>query len=153
MKILAIDPGFERLGFAVLEGNEVLFSTCFKTSSRLPFPERLFLIGKKIEEIIKEYKPEVLAIESLFLATNQKTVMRVAETRGAIIYLAQKFDLKIREFTPLQVKIAVTGFGRAGKTEVAKMLKKLLKIRPEIKSDDELDALAIGLTAQGSRLI
>jgi crossover junction endodeoxyribonuclease RuvC len=147
MKILAIDPGFERLGVAVLQNNEVLFSDCFKTKSNLPFPERLFLIGQEIERLIAKYQPRVLAIENLFLSTNQKTAMRVAETRGVIIYTAQKYGLLIKEFTPLEVKIAVTGYGKAEKTAVAGMVKKLLKIKAEIRSDDEFDALAIGLTA------
>src|SRR3989338_6951575 len=111
MRILGIDPGFERLGVAILEkparnefhsgGNKgdkkerVLFSECFKTSAKLEFPERLRLIGEEVKKIIKEYKPEVLAIETLYLSTNQKTAMRVAEARGVIIYEAQKAGLKI----------------------------------------------------------
>ena len=101
MKILGIDPGFERLGVAILEKNKtdkkerVLFSECFKTSAKLAFPERLQLIGKEIKKIIKEYKPEILSIETLFLNTNQKTVMHVAEVRGVIIYEAISAGLKI----------------------------------------------------------
>ena len=100
MRILGIDPGFERLGVAILEKNKddkkerVLFSECFKTSAKLEFPERLFLIGKEIKKIIKKFQPEILAIETLFFTSNQKTVMHVAEVRGVAIYEASLEDLK-----------------------------------------------------------
>src|SRR3989344_338062 len=155
MKILGIDPGFERLGIAILEKNKgdkkekVLFSECFKTSAKLEFEERLFLIGKKIKTVIKKFKPEILAIETLFLTSNQKTVMRVAEVRGVIIYEASVSELRIFEASPPQIKMATTGYGRANKEQVMKMVKILvdvdnLKIK---KSDDELDAVATALTA------
>ncbi|MBP9715492.1 MAG: crossover junction endodeoxyribonuclease RuvC, partial [Candidatus Pacebacteria bacterium] len=117
MIILGIDPGYERLGIAVLEKNtgkeEVLHSECFKTSAKLKFEERLFLIGQKIEEVIKKYRPDVLAIETLFSNTNQKTVMHVSEARGVVIYEAIKKDLKIFEASPPQIKMATTGYGKA----------------------------------------
>lgn len=159
MKILGIDPGYERLGIAILEKNKrdkekVLFSECFKTSAKLSFPERLFLIGQEIRNIIEKFEPEVLAIETLFLNTNQKTVMRVAEARGVVVYEASKSKLKIFEASPLQVKMATTGYGKATKEQVIKMVGILLKTnntevnsRIEKKSDDELDAIAIALTA------
>mgnify|MGYP001565962777 CR=1 FL=1 len=153
MRILGIDPGFERLGVAILEKNKsdrkekVLFSECFKTSAKLEFPERLFMVGKEVRNIIKRFKPEILAIETLFFATNQKTVMRVAEVRGAVIYEASLGGLKIFEASPLQIKIATTGYGKANKEQVMKMVKILVQIDNLKKSDDELDAIAIALTA------
>jgi len=166
MKILGIDPGYERLGIAILEKparsafsttdaggdkkskkEELLFSECFKTSVKLEFPERLLLLGKKIEEIIKKHKPDVLSIETLFFTTNQKTAMHVAETRGVIIYEAKKSNLQIFEISPLQVKIATTGYGKASKDQVMKMVKTLIQMDKTKKSDDELDAIAIALTA------
>mgnify|MGYP001616341103 CR=1 FL=1 len=152
MRILGIDPGFERLGIAILEKKsglreQVIFSECFKTSAKLEFSERLKLIGEKIREIIKKYKPEVLAIETLFLNTNQKTVMRVAEARGVVVYEAARAGLEIFEATPLQIKIATTGYGRADKAQVMKMIKILVRIDNLKKSDDELDAIAIAITA------
>src|SRR3989338_943700 len=156
-RILGIDPGFERLGIAILEkpsfakatqGKEqVIFSECFKTSAKLEFAERLRLIGEEIRKIIKKYKPGILAIETLFFTTNQKTVMQVAEARGVCMYEAEKAGLDIFEATPLQIKIAVTGYGRADKTQVMKMLKMLVEIDKTKKSDDELDAIAVALTA------
>ena len=152
-RILGVDPGFERLGIAILEKNKsdkkekVIFSTCFKNSAKLDFPERLFLIGDKIKEIIEEYKPEILSIETLFLNTNQKTVMKVSEARGVVIYEASRKKLKIFEASPPQIKIATTGYGRSDKTQINKMVKMLVDIDEKVKSDDELDAIAIALTA------
>ncbi|MEI7709267.1 MAG: crossover junction endodeoxyribonuclease RuvC [bacterium] len=157
-RILGIDPGFERLGVAILEKNKkpfdsaqgketVIFSECFKTSAKLEFSERLSLIGAEVKRVIKEYKPEVLAIETLFLTTNQKTVMHVAEARGVVVYEAAKAGLKIFEASPPQIKIATTGYGRSDKTQMIKMVKILVDIDESKKSDDELDAIAIALTA------
>ena len=152
-RILGIDPGFERLGVAILEKNKgekkekVLFSECFKTSAQLEFSERLCLIGKEVAEVIKKFKPEVLSIETLFLTTNQKTVMHVAEARGVVIYEATRAGLKIFEASPPQIKIATTGYGKASKEQIIKMVKILVDIDNSKKSDDELDAIAIALTA------
>ncbi len=152
MKIISIDPGYERLGIAVLEkekgGKEcVLFSECFKTSAKLDFPERLKLIGEQIREVIKKYKPDVFAIETLFLNTNQKTVMHVSEARGVLVYEGVKAGLKIFEATPLQIKVATTGYGRSDKTQIMKMVRILVDIEKSKTSDDELDAVAVALTA------
>jgi crossover junction endodeoxyribonuclease RuvC len=161
MKILGIDPGFERLGVAILEKNKgdkkerVLFSECFKTSAKLEFSERLKLIGEEVRNVIKKYKPEVLSIETLFLTTNQKTVMHVAEARGVVIYEASNAGLKIFEASPPQIKIATTGYGKADKNQIIKMVKILVDIdnsktslaESKRESDDELDAIAIALTA------
>src|SRR3989339_223305 len=167
MKILGIDPGYERLGIAVLEkparplgGNKsneksfnkiqdrekVLFSECLRTPASLEFSERLSLIGKEIKKTIKKFKPDILAIETLFLNTNQKTVMRVAETRGVIIYEASLAGLKIFEASPPQIKMATTGYGKANKEQVMKMVKILARADKSKTSDDELDAIAIALT-------
>ena len=151
-RVLAIDPGFERLGIAVLEKKqkgreELIFSSCFKTSAQLPFSKRLLLIGKEVEKLIKKHKPEVLAIEKLFLTTNQKTAMRVAEVRGAVIFIAQKNKLAVFEYTPLQVKIAITGYGKATKGQIMAMVPKLIFFSgKDKKTDDEFDAIAIGIT-------
>ena len=153
MIILGIDPGFERLGIAILEKNKgekkekIIFSECFKTSSKLDFSERLHLIGGRVKKIIKKYRPEILAIETLFLNTNQKTVMHVAEVRGVIIYEAMNSGLRIFEASPPQIKVAITGYGRANKEQMMKMVKILLTTSNSTKSDDELDAVAIALTA------
>ena len=151
MKIISIDPGYERLGIAVLEkenkGKEkLIFSECFKTYSKLPHHERLTLIGNRIKEIIKKYKPEQLATEKLFFSGNQKTAMLVAEARGVILYTGNSLGLEVFEYTPNSVKIAITGYGRSEKKQMIDMVKKLIVVNSKTNSDDEFDAIAIGLT-------
>ena len=99
MRVLAIDPGFERIGIAVIDKTNkqkhlLVYSSCFKTSAKLPFHARLTLIGNEIEDVIKKFEPESLAIEKLYFTTNQKTVMGVAEARGVIIYCGTKNNLE-----------------------------------------------------------
>ena len=151
MKIISIDPGYERLGIAVIEkekgGRECLiFSECFQTSKNLPHAERLFLIGQEISKVIKKFNPSALAIENLFLNTNQKTAMRVAETKGVILYEAKKNNLNIVEFSPPQIKLAVAGNGHADKKSIIKMIPLLVRMEKKLQYDDEYDAIAVGLT-------
>ncbi len=152
-RIISIDPGYERLGVAILEKDSrgqitLLHSECFKTLAKLDFVSRLVLIGDCVQKNITEYNPSTLAIENLFLSTNQKTAMRVAETRGAILYIAKKAQLSIHELTPLQIKSSLTGNGRSDKTAVEKMIKIILPhLKKEtLKIDDEYDAIACGLS-------
>jgi crossover junction endodeoxyribonuclease RuvC len=158
MKIISIDPGYERLGIAIIEKNSIkdkslssrkeflLFSECFKTSNKLPHHERLTLIGNRIKEIIKKWKPEQMATEKLFFSGNQKTAMLVAEARGVILYTASSLNLEVFEYRPNEVKIAITGYGRSEKRQIIDMVKKLIKVDSKTNSDDEFDAIAIGLT-------
>ena len=151
MKIISIDPGYERVGIAIVEKNgsdkeKLIYSDCFQTSSKSPITERFLLIGKEVERVIKKYEPEAMAIETLFFNSNQKTAMKVSEARGIIIYQALANELEVFEYTPLQIKIAITGYGRGDKKQVIAMLPHLIKIEKIIKYDDEYDAIAIGLT-------
>ena len=150
MKVLGVDPGFGRCGVAVLEkesGKEsVLYSSCIETRATDLFPMRLSAVALGCASLIKKYKPETLALERLFFNSNQKTAMQVAEVRGAIIFVAASADLPVIEYTPGQVKVAVTGHGQADKEAVQRMLKSLLKIEKHIQHDDEYDAIAIALT-------
>ena len=150
MKVLAIDPGYERLGVAVIEkekGEEkLILSDTLKTSPKKDFIQRLFEIAAEVEKIIQEYQPEFFAIEKLFFNSNQKTATNVSEIRGALIFLALKNKMKVFEFTPLQIKVAITGQGRADKKQIMFMIDRLIKIEKEIKYDDEYDAIACGLT-------
>ncbi len=150
MKILAIDPGYDRLGIAVLEkqnGKEIaLFSACVVTDKKQTASERLAYIGGEIKKAIVVWKPEALATETLFLFSNQKTAFRVAEARGVILYEAARAGLPVFEYTPLQIKIAVTGYGRSDKAQVTDMVKKLVALSHKKRFDDEYDAIAIGLT-------
>ncbi len=151
MRIISIDPGYERLGIAVIEKEKnskeiLLFSECFKTSSKLPHGDRLLLIGEEIKKVVKKWKPERLATEKLFFSKNQKTALLVAEARGVILYSAKSLGLSVFEYMPNEIKIAITGYGKAEKNQVIDMVKKLIKVDGKKSSDDEFDAIAIGLT-------
>ena len=155
MKVLAIDPGYERMGVAVIESSprkkeELVYSHCFKTSSKLPFHERLKMIGEEVARLIREFEPGVCATETLFFAKNIKTAMMVAEARGVVIFTAASHKLRLYEYTPLQIKIAITGYGRGDKRSVSDMVEKLIDVQKDIKYDDEYDAIAIGLTCIAS---
>src|SRR3989344_503998 len=156
MRVLGIDPGYGRMGVALLEtrstksetrnGEPVLVhSECLETAAG-EFDERLGELMARLETLTKLWKPDRLALERLFFNKNQKTAMRVAEVRGAVIALSQRLAIPVRDYTPLQVKVAVTGYGRASKTQVAQMLRKLLTFKKAIKHDDEYDAIAVALT-------
>lgn len=150
--ILAIDPGFDRLGVAVLQmgkKEEVLFSECITTSPKQKHEERLSKIGLRLREIITEWKPESLAIEKLFFNQNITSALKVAEARGVILYEAKLGGLKIFEYSPQDIKIAVTGYGKASKEQVETMVTKLVILKNEASKkrlDDEIDAIALGLT-------
>lgn len=157
MRVLGIDPGYERLGVAIIEKTKesevLLFSDCLKTSPKLELSERIFHLGQEVENLIQKWGPDSLSIEKLFFTTNQKTVMGVSETRGAIIYVARSMGLKIFEYTPLQIKIAITGYGKATKDQVILMIPKLIKIPAEdtVKLDDEYDAIGAAITCLASQ--
>lgn len=147
--ILGIDPGYDRIGVAILEGSKnLLYSDCITTNPKDDFCDRLVMLGNDVEKLIKEYKPQLLSIEKLFFTTNQKTAMQVAEARGAIMYLARQHGLEIMEFTPMEIKVAVTGYGKATKENVHDMVRKLIDIPIKKTLDDEIDAIAIALTGE-----
>jgi len=161
--ILGIDPGYDRLGICVLEKvshseNRLLFSACPESNRKKELNDRIYTLCGDLKKIIFKYKFEEnnereieLAIEKLFFTSNQKTVMGVSEARGAIIYLCQSLGLKIFEYTPLQIKIALTGYGKADKDQVEFMVKNILKITNDKKIlDDEYDAIACALTHSAS---
>lgn len=150
MRVLSIDPGYERLGIAIIEKvnrkETLVYSECFKTSAKIPHSERLALIAQKIGEILEAYKPNALAIETLLFNSNQKTALLVAEARGLIIGTVGIKGLRVFEYNPLQIKVAVTGFGHSDKDQVIFMVKKLIAVSDKVKIDDEFDAIACGLT-------
>ncbi len=156
IRILGIDPGFERLGVCILdkEGSKeaLIYSACIETSRKDSFEKRLGVLGTELEKIFKKYKPEELAIEKLFFTKNQKTAINVAEVRGVVLYLSFLKGLSINEYSPPEIKLAIAGHGRATKKEIAGMVSKILA--GQVKKgllDDELDAMAIALTHSAHR--
>jgi crossover junction endodeoxyribonuclease RuvC len=150
MVILGIDPGFARVGWAVLrtEGSKLRIWNCgcIETSKNEELQERLVLVYEQICALIKKYKPEILAIEDLFFTTNAKTAFKVGEARGVIILAATLKKIPLFSYTPLQVKIAVTGYGKADKDQVGRMVKAILKLQEMPRLDDTVDAIAVALT-------
>lgn len=150
MRILGIDPGIGRMGWGIISIQSSKFKVqnygCIETSPKLDVPKRLLQIHKKLSSIITEYKPEALAVEELFFNTNAKTAFVVGQARGVVLLLGAQFNLKIGIYTPLQVKMALTGYGRAEKGQVGKMVQTLLNLKEIPKPDDTADALAVALT-------
>lgn len=151
MKTISIDPGYDRIGIAVIEKEKnqkeiLLFSTCFMTDKSKTIDERIFDSGQEIEKVIRAHKPERFAIEQLFHTNNTKTVMGVSEARGVFMYIAHKHNLIVSEYSPSQIKNATTGYGKATKQQVYNMVRRLIQIPKEVKQDDEIDAIAVGLT-------
>ena len=149
MVILGIDPGLAIVGWGALEyvnGRfHVLGFGSIRTEAKTPVEDRINQIYDGMNTIIEKYKPDVMAIEELFWNTNQKTGISVAEARGVILLAAHKRGLQIYEYTPLQVKQAVVGYGRAEKKQVIMMVTSILKLAKPPKPDDTADALAIAI--------
>jgi crossover junction endodeoxyribonuclease RuvC len=150
-RIIGIDPGYDRLGIAIIEkakkGREiVLHSECFQTSARDDIYTRFGQVAVRVGNILETYKPSALAIETLFITKNQKTAMRVAEVRGIILVEAIKRAISIHEYTPMQIKMAVTSDGRSDKERVIKMVHLLVSLPAKKVIDDEYDAIAVALT-------
>lgn len=150
MRILGIDPGIGRCGWAVVEENgsklKAISYGCLETSPKKNIEKRLEEIHKEILKIIKKYAPQEMSIEELFFNTNAKTAFVVGQARGVILLAASEKNLPISIYTPLQVKIAITGYGRAEKAQVGKMVKAILLLKEIPKPDDTTDAIAIALT-------
>jgi crossover junction endodeoxyribonuclease RuvC len=150
--ILAIDPGYDRCGAAIISTAEhaaVLHSWCITTDKNTSHADRLAVIFKNIEAAIIEYKPTAIALETLFFSVNKKTVMAVAEARGVIVVLAGLHAIPLIELSPQAVKLAMTGSGNADKVSVQKMVALTLKVDVSKKLDDEVDAIALGMAAAG----
>ncbi len=149
MKILGIDPGYAIVGFGVVEYAGINFQPieygAILTEAHTPFTERLCSIDRDIEEIFRRYQPECMAVEKLYFTSNQKTAIDVAQARGILILAAAKRGIPVFEYTPLQVKMAVVGYGKAEKKQVMTMTKNILKLKQIPKPDDAADALAIAI--------
>ena len=159
MRVLSIDPGFGRCGFAVMEKGSlnkyvILFSECFETDTEANFSERLEVVGKKLEVMIKKYNPDIVAIEKIFFQKNKKTAMDVSQVIGALSYIAESAEIPVKNYTPNEVKSSITGNGNANKKQVEFMVKQMVDIDPNKKMiDDEYDAIAVGITCLSDRSV
>lgn len=151
MIILGIDPGTARCGWGVIkkeEGKNLLLAFgCIETSKNLPHSDRVLEVYNQIIKLIKQFKPDRVGVEELFFAKNVKTAITVAEVRGAILLALKQKKVEIIEFTPYQIKQAVTGYGNADKNQIQKMVKILLKLDTIPEPDDAADGLAIAIAS------
>lgn len=155
MRVLGIDPGYDRLGLAVLEGDpsrpKLVWSTCALPAKGLP-EKRLAEVYAEVAAALKSYAPDLVAIETLFFSTNRKTALQVAEARGAILAAAGSAQVPVRELSPASVKLSVSGHGSADKAAIARMIPKLLALPEKRRLDDELDAIAVAIAGLSARL-
>ena len=149
MRILGIDPGYAIVGWGVVEYEGGRFRPldfgAVTTEAGTPFGQRLAQIYSQITELLERFRPDALSIEKLYFQNNQKTAIEVAEARGVILLAAEQQGVPVFEYTPLQVKSAVTGFGQAQKPQVMEMTRRLLRLTAVPKPDDTADALAIAI--------
>lgn len=151
MRVLGIDPGIGRTGWGVVEDAlgskvKVIAFGCIETLARTDLSIRIEQVFDGIIEIIDRYKPQAVSVEDLFFNTNASTALIVGQARGVVLLASAKHNIPVSSYTPLQVKIALTGYGRAEKMQVGKMVKVMLNLSEVPKPDDTADALAIGLT-------
>lgn len=149
--ILGIDPGYDRIGWAIGKTNDthslsILGLGCIQTSRKLTLAQRYVSLAQELATVLDRFQPQILAIESLFFARNRTTALAVSEARGVILYTCAARNMAIFEYTPAQVKQAATGSGRADKTELKKMLQRELHLPLSRVLDDAVDALALVLT-------
>lgn len=150
MRVIGVDPGTAIVGYGIIDYENNKYSVVdygvILTDKELKVEDRLEIIYNELYEIIEKYKPTKISIEDLFYFKNNKTVITVAQARGIIILAAKKNNLEISSYTPLQVKIGITGYGKADKKQVQMMVQKILNLKEIPKPDDAADALAVAVT-------
>lgn len=150
MRILGIDPGTGILGFGVIEvegkKTSLVDAGIIRTPVKQPDSERLLTIYSELSSLIKELKPTVMAVEKLYFSQNVTTGMSVSQARGVVLLLGQQHGLELHEYTPLQIKQALTGYGRAEKKQIQEMVRIILQLKETPKPDDCADALATAIT-------
>lgn len=149
MKIIGIDPGYAIVGYGVIDYRNNSFTTldygAILTTPEMPFPKRLHKIYAELSEILQKHKPDAMSVEKLYFTNNKTTGIDVAQARGVILLAAEQQGIPIYEYTPMQVKQAVVGYGKAIKSQMMEMTKRLLKLRELPKPDDTADALALAI--------
>jgi len=147
--ILGIDPGYGRMGYAVLSYENtkmtLIEAGCIETSKEDEHAARLSEIASRIRNLFDKYQPEKLGIEKLFFSKNQTTAIAVAESRGVVLAITGAFNIPVFEFNPKQVKLAVTGYGNAEKKQVQEMVKRILNLKEVPRPDDAADAVAVAI--------
>jgi crossover junction endodeoxyribonuclease RuvC len=150
MRILGIDPGLGRLGWGVIDeaGSSIksVAYDCIETPGSLTEEKRLAMVYDKLQDIMKRYQPEVVSVEELFFSRNVTTAFMVGQARGVVLLVAAQHNLPVITHSPSQVKVAVTGYGKADKKQIGQMVKVILKLEKLPRLDDTTDALAIALT-------
>ena len=152
--ILGLDPGIADTGWGVIEkkGQKLKMFSCgsIKTSAKTDFINRLKILHQELSQIIKKHQPDAIAVEQLFFCKNVKTALMVGQARGVCLMTIAQNNLTFFEYTPLQVKLALTSYGRADKNQVGQMVKVLLGLKSVPKPDDAADALAVAITCANS---
>ena len=156
MKILGIDPGMAIVGYGLLEVNsnniQLITSGSIQTDKKLDDSKRLLEIYNDLSQIVEKYSPDCASVEQLFFFKNQKTIIPVAEARGVILTVLEKYNIPTFSYTPMEVKQVLTGYGRADKKEVEQMVKLALEAKDLPKLDDTIDAIAIAICHSRSLL-
>jgi len=149
MIIIGIDPGYAITGFGIVEYKNNKFTVIdfgvISTKSTMPFEKRLLSISEGLADLFQKYKPDSMAIEELFFSRNTTTAIGTAQARGVAVLSGAQAGINVYEYTPLQVKVAVSGYGRADKNQVQQMVKILLNLKEIVKPDDAADALAVAI--------
>lgn len=150
MLILGIDPGIERCGWGLVEetGGKVkaIFYDCFFTSKTLSASARLKNLYNQVTDLLNKYQPETVAMEDLFFGTNAKTAITIGQARGVVMLSIENFGIPLVSYPPLEIKMSITGYGRADKNQIGQMVKNIFKLKEVPKPDDTADALAVALT-------
>lgn len=145
---LGIDPGTALLGYGVIRGDTdpvLVHAGVVETGSAAPMPERLLILHRQTERMIRTYRPHVLAVEQLFFARNVTTAIAVGQARGVVLLAAAQAEVPVAEYSPSEVKFAVVGYGKAGKKQIQEMVRIILNLDVVPKPDDAADALAVAL--------
>ena len=152
--ILGLDPGTATVGYGVVVSDGSLVKHiahgCIVTSKDLPMPTRLNQIAKQLRELLRQYKPDIVGVEQLYFAKNVTTAMTVAQARGVLVQTVANLGIPVENYTPLQVKQAITGYGRADKVQMQKMIKMILGLKEVPHPDDAADAVAVAITCANS---
>ncbi|MBP6005675.1 crossover junction endodeoxyribonuclease RuvC [Candidatus Saccharibacteria bacterium] len=150
MVVLGVDPGTATTGFGLVDFSNrkpvAITHGVIRTKPDTIMADRLKIIASDLEELVRQYKPDAVAVEELFFANNAKTAIAVGQARGVILLTLAQANYQVYEYTPLQVKLAIAGYGRASKRQVQEMVKRLLQLSDLPKPDDAADGLAIALT-------